>query len=146
MNKINTVIIGAGFSGLSAAHILEKNYIILEKDTRPGGYARSENIRGFTFDWTGHLLHFRNERAKKFILKNVKTKLNVLKRNSFIYSNNTFTSYPYQTNMYGLPYKIIEENLIGFLYSKTTGISKENFKKWAISTFGKGIAKNFMLP
>lgn len=146
MNHIKTIIIGAGFAGLSAAYKLEKDYIILEKDYRPGGFAKSESIKGFTFDYTGHLLHFRNEKAKDFVLKNARTKLNALKRNSFIYSRGVFTNYPYQTNMYGLPYAIIEKNLIGFLSSKKGRIIKDNFKKWAITTFGHGIAKHFLFP
>jgi len=146
MNKINTVIIGAGFSGLSAGHKFGKDYVLLEKDGRPGGLARSEKIRGFTFDYTGHLLHFRNEKAKNFILKNVRTKLNEIKRNAFIYSCGTYTNYPYQTNMYGLPYNVIEENLLGFLCSRKGKVAKDNFEKWAITTFGMGIAKHFMLP
>lgn len=143
---MNTIIIGAGFAGLSAAHRLKNNYIILEKAERAGGFARTEIVKGFTIDYTGHLLHFRNEKAKDFILKNTKTKLNILKRNSFIYSCNVWTNYPYQTNMCGLPYNIIEENLIGFLNAKKQKISKDNFKKWVLTTFGYGIAKNFMLP
>lgn len=146
MNKVHTAIIGAGFSGLSAGYKLEKGYIVLEKESRPGGLARSENIRGFIFDYTGHLLHFRDERAKNFVLKNAWTKLNVIKRNSFIYSRGVFTNYPYQTNMYGLPYNIIEENLTGFLSSRKGRIIKDNFKKWVITTFGRGIAKHFMFP
>ena len=50
---MKTIVIGAGFAGLSAAHRLKKDYLVLEKEARPGGLCRSETAGGFTFDYTG---------------------------------------------------------------------------------------------
>jgi UDP-galactopyranose mutase len=36
--------------------------------------------------------------------------------------------------------------LLGFLCSRKGKVIKNNFEKWAITTFGRGIAKHFMLP
>ncbi|MBA4167995.1 MAG: NAD(P)-binding protein, partial [Chitinophagaceae bacterium] len=47
------VIIGSGFSGLSAASFMAKagwKTIVLEKHSAPGGRARQLSIEGFTFD------------------------------------------------------------------------------------------------
>lgn len=144
---MNTVIIGAGLAGLSTALKLKKNFIILEKEARPGGLCRTEIIKDFVFDYTGHLLHLRDKNIEDFILKNIKSRLNKIQRKSFVFSFNTFTKYPYQINNYGLPEKIIEENLIGFIRAmKQKEKNKKNFKAWVISNFGTGIAKNFMLP
>ncbi len=47
------VIIGAGFAGLSAACHLAKDGVavtVIEKNTQPGGRARSFSAQGFTFD------------------------------------------------------------------------------------------------
>lgn len=52
MNK-HAVIIGAGFSGLSAAAFLAREGIevsVIEKNTMPGGRARKFEAKGFTFD------------------------------------------------------------------------------------------------
>jgi protoporphyrinogen oxidase len=55
------VIIGAGLTGLSTAYHLEKkgfhDYLIFDKESSPGGLCRSVIQDGFTFDYTGHLLH-----------------------------------------------------------------------------------------
>ncbi len=55
------VIIGAGLTGLSAAYHLEKkgftDYALFEKEPSIGGLCRSTVQDGFTFDFTGHLLH-----------------------------------------------------------------------------------------
>ena len=53
MSKTKTIVIGAGFAGLSAATTLAKNgfdVTILEKNSSAGGRARKLEIDGFTFD------------------------------------------------------------------------------------------------
>ena len=144
---MKTVIIGAGLAGLSAAHVLKDNYIILEAASRPGGLCKTEIKGGFTFDYTGHLLHLRHKETEKFILKHTHVKMNRLSRKSVIFSKGVYTKYPYQANNYGLPPATIEENLTGFIRAKLAGKEdKSNFKNWCMSVMGEGISKNFMLP
>ncbi len=53
MNKNKVIVIGSGFSGLSAAsHLAKEGYdvSILEKNSSIGGRARKLEIEGFTFD------------------------------------------------------------------------------------------------
>ncbi|MBJ6118552.1 phytoene desaturase [Pontibacter sp. BT310] len=53
MNEKNIIVIGSGFSGLSAATSLANqgyNVTVLEKNSTPGGRARSFTAQGFTFD------------------------------------------------------------------------------------------------
>ena len=55
MEKI--VILGGGLAGLSSAWHLENvgynDYQLFEMESRVGGLARSEEVDGFTFDYTG---------------------------------------------------------------------------------------------
>ena len=53
----NTVIIGAGPAGLTAAYELRKrghSASVLEGSTQVGGLSRTENYRGYRFDIGGH--------------------------------------------------------------------------------------------
>lgn len=144
---MKTIIIGAGFAGLSAGHKLKKDYLILEKNERPGGLCRTDIVKGFTFDYTGHFLHIRRPEIQKFIMGNIKVRLKKISRKAFIYSNGVYTGYPYQVNNFGLPFETVSENLIGFLRAKFKGeASQENFKQWILTALGEGIAKNFMFP
>lgn len=144
---MKTVIIGAGFAGLSAAHILKDNFIILEAGVRPGGLCRTEVKGGFTFDYTGHLMHLRHKQTEKFILKHTPVKMNKIKRKAVIFSSGVYTKYPYQANNYGLPTETVEENLTGFIRAKLNNKEdKSSFKNWCLSVMGEGISKNFMLP
>jgi protoporphyrinogen oxidase len=144
---MKTIIIGAGFAGLSAAHKLKKDYMVLERESRPGGLCKTENVKGFLFDYTGHLMHIRDKNIEKFVLKNTPAGMNKIKRRSYIFSHGKYTEYPYQSNNYGLPGHIIAENLAGFLRAKMAPQGPAaNFKDWVYKTFGQGIARNFMIP
>jgi protoporphyrinogen oxidase len=144
---MKTVVIGAGFAGLSAGHRLKGDFVILEKEQRPGGLCRTQVKDDFIFDYTGHLMHLRDKEIEKFVLKNTPVKMNRIARSSRIYSCGVYTKYPYQANNYGLPPEIIEENLVGFIRAKFAAAKhRGDFKSWVLATFGEGIAKNFMLP
>lgn len=58
-NCHDVVIVGAGLSGLSAAHFLHKlspglDVILIEKDSRPGGAVMSFKDEGFQGEWGPH--------------------------------------------------------------------------------------------
>jgi len=53
-------ILGAGLTGMSAAHHLGGDYEIHERLGHPGGHAITREREGFRFDRTGHLLHLRD--------------------------------------------------------------------------------------
>ncbi|HAX61894.1 MAG TPA: protoporphyrinogen oxidase [Elusimicrobia bacterium] len=150
--KFETVIIGGGITGLSVAyHLKNKNYILLEKEKSVGGLCKSvADKNGFIYDYTGHLLHIKNDYVKKLVKNLLKKNLALKNRNSWIYSNNVFTRYPFQANLYGLPKKIVNECIEGFVESKLTAyrlpLTTYSFYDWCLKTFGRGISKYFMIP
>ena len=52
----STVIIGAGPTGLSAAYHLGEDSLLIEQNDRVGGWCRSIEDDGFTFDYAGHIM------------------------------------------------------------------------------------------
>lgn len=145
------VIIGAGLTGLSAAYHLEKqgyfDYALFEKEPIPGGLCRSVVQDGFTFDYTGHLLHINDDYFRSFIEKIIGfEQFNVIQRKSFIYSQETFTKFPYQINLYGLPADTIAECIEGYVLRNKTDKNPKTFVDWTLSNFGAGFAKHFFFP
>lgn len=145
------VIIGAGLTGLSAAYHLEKSgitsFACFEKEQEVGGLCRSVAQDGFTFDFTGHLLHVSDPYFRTFIEEVVGFEhFNNIERASFIYSHNTYTRYPFQTNLYGLPDDVIIDCITGFIRRKKIRAKKPMFPAWVNSTFGSGFARHFFLP
>ena len=58
--QVPTLILGAGLTGLSCAYHLKKDYLLVEKESEPGGIVRTRiRHKGFLCDGTGHWLHLR---------------------------------------------------------------------------------------
>ncbi|MBN1549644.1 FAD-dependent oxidoreductase [Candidatus Babeliales bacterium] len=145
------VIIGAGPTGLSAAYHLEKkgffDYKIFEKERMPGGLCRSIQQDGFTFDFTGHLLHVNNPYFSSFLEKLVGFhNLNSITRRSFIYSHGTYTRYPFQSNLFGLPDEVIVDCIEGYATRKKKKTQNKSFHEWVLENFGNGMGKHFFFP
>ena len=145
------VIIGAGLTGLSTAYHLEKlgytQYKIFEKEPEVGGLCRSVYQDGFTFDYTGHLLHINDPYFKQFITEIAGLDaFNSINRRSYIYSQDTYTRYPFQVNLYGLPAATIAECIEGFVNRPRSKKVPQNFRDWVLTNFGSGIAQHFFYP
>jgi len=153
MSRKRILILGAGLAGLSVAWHLQRRDIdcqIFEKESEIGGLCRSKFLSAFTFDHSGHLLHFRHAYVFNLIKKLLRNNLLEHQRNSWIYSQRRYTAYPFQVNLRGLPSPIIKECLRGFIEANHNGQRKKNkklnFLGWINQTFGKGIARHFMIP
>ncbi|HEY6084357.1 MAG TPA: FAD-dependent oxidoreductase [Nitrospira sp.] len=146
------VIVGAGLAGLSTAyHLADVPYRFYEREKDVGGLCRSYRKDGFTFDYTGHLLHFRQAEIKALVEQLLAGKLQKHARRSFIYSHRIYTEYPFQVNTFGLPPEVVKECLMGFIATLTQPSSsiapkEPSFKQWILDNLGEGMAKYFMVP
>ncbi|MFH1191365.1 MAG: FAD-dependent oxidoreductase [Candidatus Omnitrophota bacterium] len=153
MGKKRIIVLGAGLAGLSAAWHLQKKGIdcqVFEKESEVGGLCRSKKIDGFTFDYSGHLLHFKHDYAFNLIKNLLGNNLVKHKRSAWIYSAGVYTPYPFQANLHGLPANIAKECLLGFIDAiknhKVKDKKELTFLDWINYTFGSGIARYFMIP
>jgi len=152
MAKQSILILGAGLAGLSAAWHLQRKGLdcqVFEKENEVGGLCRSKKINGFTFDCDGHLLHFKHNYTLQLIKHLLGENLVRHKRSAWIYSFGRFSRYPFQVNLYGLPKSIAKDCLLEFIKINHNGIRTNgngSFYHWINKTFGKGIARYFMIP
>ncbi|NLO91607.1 MAG: NAD(P)-binding protein [Elusimicrobia bacterium] len=151
--KTDILIAGAGISGLSAAHHLEKrgrkNYLLVEKAADYGGLCGSVQKDGYTFDWSGHLLHLHTNDGMKLVKNLLGGNINRLERSAWIYSHQACTGYPFQASLYGLPKDIITECVTGAVRARENNSPPKPgacFRDWALSLFGDGICRHFMFP
>ncbi|MCD6311322.1 MAG: NAD(P)-binding protein [Elusimicrobia bacterium] len=157
-NKV--VILGAGLTGLTAAHFLETpspggaktKSFILEKKSCAGGLCRTEQKDGFSFDYTGHLLHFKRKDSfwKSFITDNLKIDLQRHSRRASIHIMNTLVPYPFQYHLAYLPpgekEKCVRDYLKVYKAADKNGVSYRNLRQWAMNSFGKRMASLFFIP
>jgi len=151
MPEKKIIILGAGLSGLSCAYHLKKHgieTIIFEKEKDIGGLCRSKKIGGFIFDYDGHLLHFKTNYASRLVRDLLGNNLKKHLRNSSIFYFNKFIPYPFQTNLWALPFSVLSDCILGFLKKDKVLTLKDNnsFLNWIYRTFGEGIARYFMIP
>src|SRR5215475_11299881 len=147
MKKI--AILGGGLAGVSAGyHLREFDPVVFEKEPAIGGLCRSFTQDGFTFDCTGHLIHFKNPYTKELVARILPDAFHAHERLSAIHSKSVTTPYPFQANTYGLPPETVKECVAGFVETMQASNNggPKNFHDWVVCTFGTGIAKHFMLP
>ena len=151
--KTDVLILGGGLAGLSTAHHLGalgvRSRLVVEARETFGGAAGSKRIGGFTFDFTGHLLHLHDPYGKKFILDLLKDNVATHERRAWIYSQGVYTRYPFQANVRGLPKAAVLECVAGFLetvHRPRALAPNPDFLSWCRATFGDGITRRFMKP
>ena len=67
-DKTQYLIVGAGISGLAFAdHLESDNYIVCEADSEIGGYCKTIKQDGFTWDYSGHFFHFKDESIERYL-------------------------------------------------------------------------------
>lgn len=142
------VLIGAGLTNLSVAYHLEQvgfsDYKMFEKEDSVGGLCRSLYQDGFTFDYTGHLLHASDDYFTLFLQTIMDMSEFVsINRRSYIYSHKVYTHYPFQVNLFGLPVDVIAECIEGYVQRPTFKKKNMSFYEWALQQFGAGIVKHF---
>ncbi len=144
-------IIGAGLTGLSTAWHLGagRHCTVFEQQDQIGGLCRSPIVDGFTFDYTGHLLHLRDAYTRDLVKRLLQGNLREIERNAAIFCMQRYLPFPFQANLHGLPLEARLECLEGFIAAaaqKRTGRKPDTFQSWVTGTFGRGIARNFFIP
>jgi len=130
-----------------------RSYLLVEKQKEVGGLCRSVLDRGFSFDYTGHFLHFHKPALRQWASRFIGEVFKERRRHAVIYSRGGYSEYPYQENNAGLPSAVVRENVLGYLeaalrqrFGKLQSPSTQNFERWCLEAFGPGISRHFMFP
>lgn len=143
------VIIGGGPAGLTAAYELTKfnlRSIILEKQDKVGGLARTENYKGFHFDMGGHRFFTKVEEVNKMWREILGDDFLRRPRLSRIYCGKKFFYYPLK------PLNALKG--LGFFQGIFVMLSyvrwqlfpyrrEETFEQWVTNRFGKRLFLTF---
>lgn len=143
----NTIILGAGISGLGAAYSLRQKGetpLVLEKDETYGGLCGCFTIDGFTFDRFVHLSFAKDERVLNIFNTSAKQVITHIPNPYNIY-NRKWIKHPAQNNLY--PLSAEEKSLIikDFL-SRPNNVEADkidNYEQWLRIQFGNYFAEHF---
>jgi UDP-galactopyranose mutase len=161
--RVRHLVIGAGPTGLAAAYELGRqapldDTLVIEREAQIGGWCRSVEQDGFTFDHAGHIMFSNDDYVLGLYKLLLGANLHWQNREAWIYSHGTYTRYPFQGSLYGLPSKVLKECLVGAIEARfgplEGGTSFErdhagpprNFEEFIHRVWGDGIAKHFATP
>lgn len=125
IRNIECIILGAGPTGLSAAYHLDKNTILLEKNSTVGGWCRSIEDNGFTFDHAGHIMFSNDDYVHELYKKLLGDNIHWQNREAWVFSKSVYTRYPFQGALYGLPPKVIRECIVGAIEARFGNVPTE---------------------
>ena len=95
MNPI--VVVGAGVTGCVIANgLAKKGYkvLLIEKESKPGGLAKTFRYDGYSFDIGPHRFFTNKERISEFIKKTLKDDYNIISRHSEVYFLGKYYCWP----------------------------------------------------
>jgi len=118
LRPIECLILGAGPTGLSAGYHYGQGAVVLEKNAAPGGWCRSIEDKGFTFDYAGHIMFSNDPYVLQLYDKLLGDNLHWQNREAWVYSHDVFTRYPFQSALHGLPAEVIGECVLGAIEAR----------------------------
>jgi UDP-galactopyranose mutase len=117
-NATAVVVIGAGPTGLSAAYHLGRDAVLIEQADRVGGWCRSIEDNGFTFDMAGHIMFSNDPYVHQMYQMLLGDNVHWQDREAWIFSKGVHTRYPFQGALYGLPPDVIKECIVGAIEAR----------------------------
>jgi len=91
---------------------------LIEQNDRVGGWCRSIEDRGFTFDHAGHIMFSNDPYVHDLYKMLLGENVHWQDREAWIYSKNVHTRYPFQGSLYGLPADVIKECIVGAIEAR----------------------------
>ena len=155
MEKVRTLVIGAGITGLATAAALaergDDDYLVLEADSEIGGYCKTVTKEGFVWDYSGHFFHFKNPEVEAWLRERMPgQQVRTVQKKSFISYEGRWIDFPFQKNIHQLPQAQFIDCLHDLYFARTPGASAAqevgNFKEMLYARFGKSIAEKFLIP
>ncbi|MEO0806661.1 MAG: NAD(P)-binding protein, partial [Cyanobacteria bacterium J06643_4] len=148
-----TVVMGAGPAGLTAAYELSKNgekSVVLEQADKVGGISRTETYKGYRFDIGGHRFFTKVGEVQQIWKEILGNEFIQVPRLSRIYYRGKFFDYPLSIKSTLSNLGVVDSGLIILSYLKSKignaiepGPEAENLEDWVIERFGDRLYRTF---
>lgn len=150
MQHVQTLVIGAGPTGLGAAWRLQEHghedWLVVEQSDRPGGAAASVvDDRGFTWDMGGHVIHSHYSYFDQ-MLTQCDVAWEYPRRNGFAYVAGTFMPVPLQQNLSALPASLAAQVAAELPQGPSRAAGATDLDQWFQRSFGETLTEAFFRP
>jgi|688.fasta_scaffold218367_1 protoporphyrinogen oxidase len=143
MQNVDTLVIGAGVSGLAYA-MCDRDAYVVESQPEIGGHARSFFEDGFTFDRGPHIIFSKNKEILELMLNSLGDNVHTCKRNNKVVIGNELFSYPLENSLKNfdpeVKFNVLNEILIDPTFENS------NLLDWFYSNFGKTLTNLYFKP
>jgi len=147
-------IIGAGPTGLGAAHRLEElgvtSWALFETSPEAGGLSSSVvDEKGFTWDLGGHVLFSHYRYFDALMERALGDAWVEHQREAWVWMRERWVPYPFQNNIWRLPPEDLAHCLDGMVDLATGAAPTDppaHFGEWLERQFGPGLCDVFMFP
>jgi protoporphyrinogen oxidase len=152
MDKVRTLIVGAGITGLATAAALgergDEDYLVVDADDEIGGYCKTIKKSGFVWDYSGHFFHFKHREIEAWLRERMQgQRILDVEKKSFIQYGDRQIDFPFQKNIHQLPQAEFIDCLYDLYFAQqSTDAAPENFKSMLFGRFGRSIAEKFLIP
>ena len=151
MESVQTLIVGAGVSGLATAAALPtRDYLVLEADREIGGYCKTVKRDGFVWDYSGHFFHFNHPDIEAWLRARMgDQEIRVVAKKTFIDLDGHTIDFPFQKNIHQLPKQDFIDCLYDLYFARTAvdaQAPETDFKDMLYRRFGRSIAERFLIP
>jgi protoporphyrinogen oxidase len=153
MRTVDTLIAGAGISGLATAAALGRGsagLLVLERDSEIGGYCKTVKRDGFVWDYSGHFFHFKNKDIETWLkARMLGQDIRTIGKRSYVSFGGKRVDFPFQKNIHQLPQTDFIDCLYDLYFARMPGApiqSENNFKEMLSARFGRSIAEKFLIP
>ena len=157
MERVKTLIVGAGVSGLATAAALpDGDFLVLEASDAIGGYCKTIKRDGFVWDYSGHFFHFKHPEIEAWLRERMPGQrvLSVQKRSLIDYEG-TRIDFPFQKNIHQLPQSDFVDCLHDLYFAPaqraargetSEPVVEDSFYAMLNARFGRSIAEKFLIP
>lgn len=147
-------ILGGGIAGLELGRQLKaagRDFVILEKESVPGGLCRTNRTGDYLWDFGVHAIYSRDPEITAYYRSLPIDAVAYERKVKVFHVDNKgkkhILDYPFETGVHGLPLSEKLECFAGYVAARTKGpATYANLREWMDKRLGAGMAKCFMLP
>lgn len=150
MTDVDVLVLGAGISGLGFANWWRElrpgeNVLVCEADSEVGGYCKTVQRAGFTWDYSGHFFHFKDPSIEAWLRARMPGQdVRTIERVAKIRYAGRDIDFPFQKHIHQLPLDEFLECLTE-LYFRPQG-DAHSFGEMLYQRLGKAITDKFLRP
>jgi protoporphyrinogen oxidase len=155
MEIVDYLVVGAGVSGLGFANAIRAaggapSVLVLEADDQVGGYCKTVEQDGFTWDYSGHFFHFRHPAIEAWLRARMPgVEVRTVTKRSTVRYRGLDIDFPFQKNIHQLDKSDFIDCLVDLYFAgegRDPAAPPTSFKDMLIGRLGRNIAERFLIP